>query len=185
MRISVPSTHRSTSSTRWLGAHQMVPCVQVLPSFSFFFAIHAVLCSGQNECRTNAVKYGCFGVIHRGASWPGLVIAVKKTVCASAPSWSERDFKGDVDKLPEIDEWMTCIKLSRATLSKCLVSTNKSWTCTLMRRALWRQSDIWRQVWSRFQTEWIDWIAKTGQEDLMIKIETTLARCRAEFWPSF
>eukprot|EP00434_Breviolum_minutum_P012568 symbB.v1.2.011073.t1/scaffold738.1/size167167/7 len=26
----------------------------------------------------------------------GLVIAVKKTVCASAPSWSERDFKGKV-----------------------------------------------------------------------------------------
>lgn len=50
------------------------------------------------------MKYGCFGIIHRGASSPGLVIAVKKTVCASAPSWSERDFKGDVDKLPEIDE---------------------------------------------------------------------------------
>ena len=74
------------------------------------------------------------GIIHRGASSPGLVIAVKKTVCASAPSWSERDFKGDVG----------------------------SWTCiTLMRRVLWRQSDIWRQGWARFQTEWIDRIAKT------------------------
>jgi len=78
----------------------MVPCVQVLPLFLSFLGFMPFCV----QDRTNAVKYGCFGIIHRGASSPGLVIAVKKTVCASAPSWSERDFKGDVDKLPEIDE---------------------------------------------------------------------------------